>query len=276
MTAPACERKDVIVEIRDVCLELGGKPILRNVNAQVCDLVRPGLTQGQIVGFLGPSGVGKTKLFEILAGLRQPTSGTVRVGSPLEPVKVGRVGVVQQSYPLFRHRTVRGNLMVAASMNGWIPAPEREGKVREVLERFGLWPQRDHYPDQLSGGQRQRVAIAQQIICSETYLLLDEPFSGLDVNMVAEVSDMLVEIANRSEFNTIIVVSHDIPSTAAISDTLWLMGRDRAADGSVVPGAYIKQVYDLVERDLAWHRDLQDESRFVDLIREVRGLFPTL
>ncbi len=276
MAPPPFERKDVIVELDKVSLTLGDRPILRDVSAKIQDIVRPGMTQGQIIGFLGPSGVGKTKLFEIMAGLLEPASGSVRIGSPLEPVRVGRVGVVQQSYPLFQHRTVLGNLMVAASMNGWIKPEEREGKVRAILERFGLWQHRGHYPAQLSGGQRQRVAIAQQLTCSETYLLLDEPFSGLDPNMVREVSDMLVEIANQKELNTIIVVSHDIASTAAISDTLWVMGRDRAADGSVIPGAYIKHVYDLVNLDLCWRKDIQDDPRFETLVREVRALFPSL
>ena len=276
MTPPSYEKKDVIVEVDKVCLELGGKTILRNVSAEIRDIVRPGMTQGQIVGFLGPSGVGKTKLFEILAGLLKPTSGTVRIGTPLVPIQVGKVGVVQQNYPLFRHRSVWGNLLVAAGKSATANPQERETRVKALLERFGLWANRDQYPAQLSGGQRQRVAIAQQLICSETYLLLDEPFSGLDVNMIREVSHMLVEIANQNETNTIIVVSHDIASTAAISDTLWIMGRDRTPEGEIIPGAYIKHLYDLIEMGLCWKDDIHEDPRFETLIREVRALFPTL
>ncbi len=87
---------------------------------------------------------------------------------------------------------------------------------------------------------------------------------------------MLVEISNQNELNTIIVVSHDISATSAISDTLWVMGRDRDPAGKVVPGAYIKHVYDLIERDLCWQDNLYDNPKFSDLIREVRGLFPSL
>jgi len=273
---PPFTKQDVIVEIDKVCLDLGGKTILRNVSVEIRDIVRPGMTQGQIVGFLGPSGVGKTKLFEIMAGLLKPTSGTVRIGSPLQPIQVGKVGVVQQNYPLFRHRSVWGNMMVAAGMSKTIPPQEREARVKALLERFGLYSTRDQFPAQLSGGQRQRAAIAQQLICSETYLLLDEPFSGLDVNMIREVSEMLVEISNQSEMNTIIVVSHDIASTAAISDTLWVMGRDRTPKGEIIPGAFIKHLYDLTELDLCWKTDIHEDPRFENLIREVRALFPTL
>ena len=117
MCPPPYEKKEVILEIAKVFLELDGKQILKNVSAEIRNIVRPDMKQGQIVGFLGPSGVGKTKLFELMAGLREPTSGTIRIGSPLEPIQVGKVGVVQQNFPLFQHRTVLGNMKVAAAMN---------------------------------------------------------------------------------------------------------------------------------------------------------------
>jgi ABC-type nitrate/sulfonate/bicarbonate transport system ATPase subunit len=270
------EKKEVILDLDKVNLTLGGNTILRDLSVQVKNITRPDVVQGQIVGFLGPSGVGKTKLFEIMAGLLEPTSGSVRLGYPLEPVSVGKVGVVQQNYPLFQHRTVWGNLLVAAGRNPALTAKDRTEKVKDILQRFGLYAQREHYPAQLSGGQRQRVAIAQQLICDGTFLLLDEPFSGLDVNMIHEVSDMLIEISNQDELNTIIVVSHDISSTAAIADTLWIMGRDRTPDNKVVPGAYIKHVYDLIERDLCWRKDIHDHFGFSELVKEVRALFPQL
>ncbi len=276
MSKKAYEKKDVILEIDRVSLTLGDNLILRDVSVQIQDIVRPGTTQGQIVGFLGPSGVGKTKLFEVMAGLLPPTTGTVRLGLPLEPVQVGKVGVVQQNYPLFNHRTVLGNLLVAMQRSPQTPPNHHRSKAMELLEKFGLAAKANAYPAQLSGGQRQRVAIAQQLACSERFLLLDEPFSGLDPNMVDEVSRMLVEVANLDELNTIVIVSHDIASTAAISDTLWVMGRDRDAKGHLVPGAYIKHVYDLIERDLCWHENLLDNAQFLDLIREVRGLFQGL
>ncbi len=102
-----------------------------------------------------------------------------------------------------------------------------------MLDRFNLRKQAALYPAQLSGGQKQRAAIAQQLLCSDHFLLLDEPFSGLDVIMIEKVSEMIVEIACTHELNTVIIVSHDIVSTAAIADTLWLMGRDRDANGNI-------------------------------------------
>jgi polar amino acid transport system ATP-binding protein/sulfate transport system ATP-binding protein len=111
---------------------------------------------------------------------------------------------------------------------------------------------------------------------ADHYLLLDEPFSGLDINMVKEVSNTLKEIACMDEENTIIIVSHDITATAAIADTLWVMGRDRNPDGSIVPGAYIKYTLDLMERGLAWDESSHANPAFSQLLHEVLTLFPTL
>jgi len=269
------EFKNTILKVEDVSLSLGGKLILKDVNVEVKDIVRPGVQQGQIVGFLGPSGIGKTKFFEVLAGLTKPDEGKVLIGDPLLPVTPGRVGVVQQSYPLFHHRTVRGNLEVAAE-KGSTPPTERKDKIQKMLERFNLEDQGGKYPTELSGGQRQRIAIAQQLLCSERFLLMDEPFSGLDVLMLDRVCQMLREIACAHEENTIIIVSHDIHTTASIADTLWVMGRDRDEQGKIIDGAHIKHTFNLMDRGVCWHDDVQSRPEFHEVVDEVRALFPSL
>jgi ABC-type nitrate/sulfonate/bicarbonate transport system ATPase subunit len=269
------ELKNTILKVEQVSLNLGGNQILRDVNVEIKDVVRPGVSQGQIVGFLGPSGIGKTKFFEIMAGIIPPDTGQVLMGDPLTPAKIGRMGVVQQSYPLFKHRTVMGNLLVAAARKG-IPSAERKDKIVSLLTEFGLEKQINHYPAELSGGQRQRVAIAQQLLCSDNFLLLDEPFSGLDILMIQRVSEMLKSIALMHEHNTIIVVSHDIEATAAIADTLWVMGRERNEQGEPIPGSRIKHTFNLMDRGLAWQENVMDRRDFHELVDEVRNLFKTL
>jgi ABC-type nitrate/sulfonate/bicarbonate transport system ATPase subunit len=269
------EFKNTILKVENVSLSIGGNPILRDVNVDIRDVVRPGVTQGQIVGFLGPSGIGKTKLFEVLAGLIQPDTGQVLIGDPLTPVKIGRVGVVQQSYPLFNHRTVMGNLRVAVDQKG-IPSNERHDKCTEMLAHFGLEGYANRFPAELSGGQRQRVAIAQQLLCSDNFLLLDEPFSGLDIIMIERVCQLLRTIATLQEQNTIIIVSHDIESTASIADTLWCMGRDQDAQGNFIPGAKIKHTFNLMDRGLAWQDNVMSRPEFHNLVDEVRRVFKTL
>src|SRR5438067_13493307 len=103
-----------LLKIENVSLEYDGRPILKQVSAEIKDIVRAGCTQGQVVGFLGPSGIGKTQLFRIIAGLNQPTSGQVLVNSTLTPVKAGMVGVIAQNYPLFENRTIFSNLILSA------------------------------------------------------------------------------------------------------------------------------------------------------------------
>jgi len=271
------ELKETLVSINDVCLSYEGKPILKNVNATVRDIVREGCITGQIIGILGPSGVGKTQLSRIMTGLQQPTSGQVTVGSPghdAQPVHAGLVGYVPQNYPLLRHRKVLGNLVIAARKAG-MDEDTAKAKALDYLKRFDLTEKWDVYPAQLSGGQRQRVAIAQQLLCSEHFLILDEPTTGLDPIMKDKVCTFVQDVAALSEENTIFVITHDIAAVMTIADHLWLLGRKRDEHG-VSLGASIVETYDLIERDIAWHDQPRGLPAFQDLLREIRQRFETL
>lgn len=264
---------DVLLDVSGVKLKLGDNQVLNGVTFQIIDRVREGKTTGQVVGMLGPSGVGKTRLLRIIASLDSPDAGKVR-GHKGSILQAGTVGVVFQDYPLLKHHTVQTNLEIAGKIAGMSPTVARK-RADELLATFKLSDRGGHYPAQLSGGQRQRVAIAQQIVQPRQLLLMDEPFSGLDPAALEDVTKLVSEVANLHELNTILIVTHDIRAAMIVSDTMHLLGRDKK-DDKVVPGAKIQGTYDLVERGLAWHEDVAELREFAQLEKEIKGRFRNL
>lgn len=274
MDTPYEIKEKVLIKIEDIYLNYGDKQILRGISEEVKDIYRPGLTQGQVVGILGRSGCGKTQFCRILAGLQKPTKGNILINknSKMIPVSPGLVGVVPQNYPLFRHRTIFSNLMKASKLGGNKNPKER---VMFMLSRFGLEDKINNYPIELSGGQRQRICIIQQILCSNYYLIMDEPFTGLDPLAKDDVAALIADVASLHEDNTIFVVAHDISAVASIADTLWLIGREQNESG-IIPGSYIKKKYDLASMELAWHPELNSTPQFLEFIQEIKNEFKNL
>lgn len=264
------DKHETLLTIQSAALWFGQTPILRDITATVKNIEG----HGQVVALLGPSGVGKTKLFLACAGLQALTRGYVAITEKQLPVQPGMVGVVFQNYPLFDHRTVFGNLTIAAGqkMHQKLTVKQR---VQAIAERFQLDEHLDKYPDQLSGGQRQRVAIARQLLCSEHYLLMDEPFTGLDPLMKQKTCALINEVAEQDELNTFIITTHDIDSALCVADTIWIMGRDRDEAGKSM-GARIQMEIDLIARGLAWHPQLQHSPEFNECVKEITEKFKTL
>jgi ABC-type nitrate/sulfonate/bicarbonate transport system ATPase subunit len=251
------------------------RPILTSVSASIDNIIRDGMAQGQVVCLLGPSGIGKTQLLRCIAGLQSPASGQVRLGEKGACVQPGEVGLVAQHYPLLAHRTVLGNLLVAARRK----SPQRtqaQARAMALLEKFGLAERALAYPGELSGGQRQRVAIAQQLLCSDHFLLMDEPFSGLDPHAKANVCDTILKVSTLDERNTTIVITHDIACALRIADTIWLLGRDPGADGPPPAGARICECIDLIARGLAWRPEARNGPEWHALECELEQRFSVL
>lgn len=265
---------ETLLQIDKVSFAHGQTLVLRDVDLTIKNLVRPELQQGQVGALLGPSGVGKTTLLRLLAGLETPDAGTICL-SDGKPLTRGQIGVVAQHYPLFSHRTVLSNLVVAGKQAG-LGGRAARGMALELLERFDLREQANQYPSQLSGGQRQRTAIAQQFMGCDGFLLLDEPFSGLDIIAQEAVIHFIAEMAARDEKMTFLVITHDITAAMQIADTVWLLGRDRDESSHVVPGARIQETYNLVERGLAWRPNIAQLPEFDVLRREIRARFASL
>jgi ABC-type nitrate/sulfonate/bicarbonate transport system ATPase subunit len=105
---------------------------------------------------------------------------------------------------------------------------------------------------------------------------MDEPFSGLDLIAQEQVIHFIQEMAASDELKTFILVTHDISAAIAVADTLWLIGRDRTPDGEIIPGARIQASYNLIERGLAYHKDITSMPEYLELRREIREIFPRL
>jgi polar amino acid transport system ATP-binding protein/sulfate transport system ATP-binding protein len=272
---------NTLLKIENLCLDYGDNQILKNVNAEIKKIVRPGQIQGQMVGILGPSGRGKSQLFYLMGGLNQPTSGKVALNGFERKVKPGEVGMVLQNYPLLMHHSILNNLMLAANRKEK-DSKVAQAKVMEMLSAFELADKYAMYPAQLSGGQRQRIAILQQILCSSHFLLLDEPFSGLDIIMENKVLQLIMKVASMDDLNTIILITHDVSAAVSVCDTIWLLGAEKESDGKMTPGSprsSIKKTYDLIERGLCWDQwnDFAAVRPAVaDFISEVKSEFVKL
>jgi ABC-type nitrate/sulfonate/bicarbonate transport system ATPase subunit len=234
----------------------------------------------QIISLLGPSGAGKTTALRIIAGLDKPTTGCVRLsegeGKPLRETRVGDVGVVFQRYPLFDDINVLNNLIEPAVRAG-MPKKEARDKALRLLDEFDMVKQGLAWPQQLSGGQRQRVAILQQLMQERHFIILDEPFSGLDPVNIINVIDLIVGTAQQHTLNTFIIVTHDVTSALIVSDTVFLLGRSRDEKGNPIPGARVMKQYDLIAEGLAYQPDIEDLPGFSELRKEIKLVeFPKL
>ncbi len=167
---------------------------------------------GEVVCLLGPSGCGKTTLMRVAAGIEKPTTGRVlindyEVAGPARFVPPERrgVGLMFQDFALFPHLTIVGN--VAFGLKG-LPAADAEREAIAILARFGLERYANEYPHILSGGQQQRVALARAIVPRPQIMLMDEPFSGLDVQLRDSVQEETLALLRETRATSIIVTHH--------------------------------------------------------------------
>lgn len=257
-------KEQELLEAKNISLSYDGKAILRDVSFSINNITRPGIKQGQVVSLIGRSGIGKTQLFRILSGLQEPTAGEVLIHGN-KKVKAGDMGVIFQNYYLFEWRTIYKSLQLAAGKNPLLKGKEKEA-IEKHAEDFNLTDHLYKYPQQLSGGQRQRVSIIQQLLNGSDFLLLDEPFSGLDVLMLDKVVELLLQVSISDDLKTLIIVSHDIATSVAISDTVFILGKEADKEGSTI----VKEI-DLIARGLAWRKDIKKEKVFLETIEEIKG-----
>ncbi|RXZ81965.1 ABC transporter ATP-binding protein [Paenibacillaceae bacterium] len=197
------------------------------VNDQGVSLAVEGLNaaiqRGEFVSLIGPSGCGKTTILSMLAGLFPPSRGEVLVdGNPLAG-PTAKIGYMLQQDYLFPWRTIQENALTGLEIMGQ-KTPAAVSRAAQLLEEMGLGGMASRYPHELSGGMRQRVALVRTLAPAPEVLLLDEPFSALDMHIKLQLEDLVQETLQRLG-KTAVLVTHDLGEAAAMSDRIFLLGR---------------------------------------------------
>ena len=225
-----------IIEMRHVHKWFGEFRVLTDINLEA--------KRGERVVVCGPSGSGKSTMIRCINRLEEHQQGQIIVAgieltSDLKNIEATRreVGMVFQQFNLFPHLTVLQNLTLAPIWVRKLPRREAEETARTYLERVRIPEQADKYPGQLSGGQQQRVAIARSLCMKPEIMLFDEPTSALDPEMIKEVLDVMVELAQ--EGMTMVCVTHEMGFARTVADTMVFMDR-----GEIVERGPPKEFFD--------------------------------
>ena len=190
--------------------------------------------KGEVVVVIGPSGSGKSTLCRTINRLETIDNGTISLDGALLPEEGkalaalrAEVGMVFQSFNLFAHKTILENVTLGPIKVRGMKKEAAEQKARELLDRVGVGHQAEKYPAQLSGGQQQRVAIARALAMEPKVMLFDEPTSALDPEMIKEVLDVMVDLAQQGM--TMVVVTHEMGFARTAADRVVFM-----ADGAII------------------------------------------
>ncbi len=206
-----------VLELDGIEKSYGGTSVIHDLSLTVRD--------GELLTLLGPSGCGKTTTLRLIAGLERPDHGIVRLegdsvsGHSFVPAEQRDVGVVFQEFALFPHLSAREN--IAFGIKQW-DDDARERRIDDLLELVGLSDHGEKSPEELSGGQQQRVALARSLAPEPQLLLLDEPFSNLDVDLRVEMREEVREILKEAGV-TAVSVTHDQEEAMSISDRVAVM-----------------------------------------------------
>ena len=208
----------MILKTTNIVKAYKGRKVVDNVNIKV--------SQGEIVGLLGPNGAGKTTCFYMMVGLIKSDLGSILLNDknisnkPMyERAKLG-IGYLAQEASVFRKLTVEDNIRAVLEI-GSLSKLDQNKKLEELIEEFSLQKVRKNRGDLLSGGERRRTEIARALATDPKFLLLDEPFAGVDPIAVEEIQKIIFQLKNKNI--GVLITDHNVQETLAITDRTYLM-----------------------------------------------------
>lgn len=211
------------IQTNDLVKTYNGRNVVNGVSIRV--------DQGQVVGLLGPNGAGKTTTFYMIVGIEKPSSGTIRIDDTditQQPVHIRGhegIGYLPQEASIFRKLTVEDNLLAMLETTKLTKA-EQSAKAEALMEEFSITKLRDRLGIQLSGGERRRVEIARCLCMDPAFILLDEPFAGIDPLAVNDIMGIISHLKRRGM--GVLITDHNVRETLRIVDKAYLL-----ADGKV-------------------------------------------
>ncbi|MDT8347928.1 MAG: LPS export ABC transporter ATP-binding protein [Flavobacteriaceae bacterium] len=231
-----------------------GKFVVKGVSLEV--------NQGEIVGLLGPNGAGKTTSFYMIVGLIKPTEGKIFLEGteitkfPMYKRAQNGIGYLAQEASVFRKLSIEENILSVLQMTKLSKAEQRE-KTDQLLEEFGLTEKRKRRGDLLSGGERRRTEIARALATDPKFILLDEPFAGVDPVAVEDIQRIVSQLTKKNI--GILITDHNVQETLAITDRTYLMfegsilkyGKpEELAEDKMVRKVYLGQNFELRKKKI--------------------------
>ena len=208
----------MILKAQNLLKSYAGKAVVKDVSLN--------LKQGEIVGLLGPNGAGKTTSFYMIVGLIKPNSGSIFLDDreitkfPMYKRAQNGIGYLAQESSIFRKMSVEDNIHSVLQMTD-LSKKEQNDKVESLLDEFGLQAIRKSRGDLLSGGERRRTEIARALATSPSFILLDEPFAGVDPLAVEDIQKIVRDLTKKNI--GILITDHNVQETLAITDRTYLM-----------------------------------------------------
>ncbi len=238
------------IEAKNLVKIYGDRSVVNDVSFEV--------NKGEVVCLLGPNGAGKTTTFYMVVGLVKPNKGQVLLDGtdisswPMNIRAINGIGYLPQEASIFRKLTVDDNIKLVLQMNNKLTEDEKKRKLEELLDEFGMTRLRSYTGIQLSGGERRRVELARALAASPDFILLDEPFTGIDPIAIGEIKDNIRKLSEDKGLG-VLITDHNPKATLSITDRAYVI-----FDGKIkIQGKSTEVAVDPVAKEFYLGKDFQ-------------------